>query len=361
MPLYFGGQGVTPNLEGLPGSEIDLQPGACWTIPAGWFEVLPGPFSVVQEYDATVGIWRSIGGGQVSNGSLSRVRSDGVNFRLANQSGCAVGAVVTTAGSGYTTAPTVTASAGGSIWRAIVGGSISATVTVTNGGSNYTYPPLVVIAPPPPGGVQATAYSTISAGAVASITVVDRGAGYTSAPTVALINDPREGLNGTTTGINAAAITSLTGGGTITAVVCVDHGTAVTNSVPSLTFSTGSAVATCVMCWSITSYSIATTAGSGYVAPVILSAYAAPLTGSVIVNPTIQSALVKKRDAKILAAIASTAISATGQTVLDGGVYDQVPTLYVASAGVFGANPVQAVFAAPAMGGVNDVSLIFPG
>lgn len=363
MPLYFGGQGVTPSLEGLPSSAISLAAGECWTIPAGWFECKPGPFTVIQNYDPITGIWRSIGGGQLSIGSLERIRSDGVNYRLANQSGCAVGAVVTTAGSGYTSVPTVSASSGGSIWRAIVGGAIATSVTVTAGGSGYTYPPVVVFALPPNGGVQATGTCTISAGVVTAVVVTNQGAGYNSAPTVSFLNDPREGQNGTTVGVNAAATATLTGAGTITAVVCLDHGTAVTGtSVPTLTFSSGAAAATIVMNWSITAYTVsATTAGSGYTTPVIISAYETPISGSVLTNPLIQNALVKRRNAFILGAISGVAITATGQTVLDGGVYDVVPTVYVQSAGIQGAAAVQAVFTSPTMGGVSDTSTIFPG
>ncbi len=363
MPLYFGGQGVTPNLEGLPSSAFSLAAGECWTIPAGWFECKPGPFTVIQNYDPIPGIWRSIGGGALSDGSLQRVRSDGVNYRLANQSGCAVGAVVTTAGSGYTTAPTVTASSGSSIWRAIVGGAIATSVTVTAGGSGYTYPPIVVFSPPPNGGVCATGTCTLSSGAVNAVSVTNQGAGYNTAPTVSFINDPREGLNSTTTGANAAAVATLTGAGTITAVVCVDHGNAVTGTtVPTLTFSSGAAAATIVMCWTITAYVVsATTAGSGYTTPVIISAYETPISGSVLTNPTVQSALVKKRNAFIIGALSTGAFTATGQTVIDGGVYDVVPTVYIQSQGVFGAAAVAAVFTAPTMGGITDVSTIFPG
>ncbi len=363
MPLYFGGQGVTPSLEGLPSSAISLAAGECWLVPAGWFECKPGPFTVIQNYDPITGIWRTIGGGQLSIGSLERIRSDGVNYRLANQSGCAVGAVVTTAGSGYTTAPTVTASSGTSIWRAIIGGAVATSVTVTAGGSGYTYPPIVVFSVPPNGGVQATGTCTLSSGAVNAVAVTNQGAGYNSAPTVSFINDPREGLNGTTTGANAAAIATLTGAGTITAVVCVDHGNAVTGTVvPTLAFSTGAAAATIVMCWSITAYVVsATTAGSGYTTPVIISAYETPISGSVLTNPLIQNALVKKRNAFIVGALSTGAFTATGQTVVDGGVYDVVPTVYVQSSNVFGAGAVAGVFLAPTMGGVSDSSLIFPG
>ena len=61
------------------------------------------------------------------------VDSDGQNYRLANLTGCPVGALMTNVGSGYTSAPTVAASAGSSAWTAVVGGAINSTVTVTTG------------------------------------------------------------------------------------------------------------------------------------------------------------------------------------------------------------------------------------
>ena len=361
MSTFFGGQGVFPTIGGAPSNTISrFRPGRSGSLPSGWWEVKPGPYSVLERKERITGIWRKVGAGSLT-GSNDRFRSDGVNYRVANQSGCAVGVVVTTAGSAITTAPTVTASAGGSVWQAIVGGSISATVTVTNGGSGYTYPPLVSFSLPPTPGFPASGYATLSAGAVSTITVVDRGAGYNAPPIVSLQNDPREGLNGTTVGINAAAVASLTGGGTITGLVCLDHGTPVT-SVPTFTWSPSGPAATCVMCWSITAYVVsATTAGSGYTTPVIISAYDTPISGSVIVNPTMQNALVAERRAFIVGALSAGAFTATGQTVLDGGIYTQVPTTYVVSSNVARTNPVAGVFLSPTMGGQNDVTLIFPG
>src|ERR1700674_130646 len=231
MGLSYGGPGVTPSLEGLPGTTLNLQAGQTFIIPSGVFQLGLGPYTAFQEADPITGIWRTVGTGMAGGGMggaagpLWNVHSDGVNWRLANQSGCAVGAVVTTAGSGYTTPPTVVASAGGSKWSAIVGGAISATVTVTNGGTGYNYPPLVVFSLPPALGLPASGYCTLSGTAVSTVTVTDRGAGYNAPPTISFIIDPREnGINGLTPGSGAAAVASLTGAGTITGLVCVDHG-----------------------------------------------------------------------------------------------------------------------------------------
>ena len=359
MPVNFGGPGVTPILGSLVTTQLELQSGECWALPSGRWRINPGKYTTFQEYDPVVGIYRGIGAGAAAAEGFT-VFSDGANYRLANQSGCPVGAVVTTAGSGYTTAPTVTASAGGSIWKAIVGGAISTTVTVSNGGSNYTYPPTVLIQAPPPGGVPAAAYCTLSAGAVTSVTVTDQGAGYVTPPIITFVNDPREGVNGVGSGYNAAAVATLTGAGTITALLCLDHGLGNQTAVPTFTWSSGAAAATAIMDWTITAYTVsATTAGSGYQAPVIISGYASAPSGSAILNPAIQANLMRGRNAFIVGAVSGVALTATGQTVLDGGVYPAAPTLF-AYGFIPGAGAVQAVFTAATMGGGLDYSTVYP-
>ena len=113
----YGGNGLTPSLGGgLTTNRQVLEAGNVWTIPSGWFMIRTGPYTTIQQYDPITGIWFSIGGGGFG-GSVEYVHSDGQNYRLANQNGCVVGAVLTNVGSGYTSAPVVTASAGGSIWN----------------------------------------------------------------------------------------------------------------------------------------------------------------------------------------------------------------------------------------------------
>lgn len=327
----FSGPGVTPSLKGLASNVISLSAGECWTIsPAGWYQIKTGKYTIVQQQDPITGIWRSIGGGS-NNGSTDYFYSDGVNYRLANQTGCTVGAYVTNGGTGYTSAPAVAATGGGNpIFRAIVGGAVNTSVTVTNGGNNYTYPPIVLFSAPPPGGVQATGHATISSNAVATVVVDDQGAGYSSPPSVTFINDPREGVNGVTQGANAAAVCVLTGAGTITAIVVVDHGSPLTGqtAVPTLSFSGGAgsgAAAIAIVDWVIQAYSV-TTSGTGYTGSVLVSAFGPSFSGAAYTNPTISSALVRGRMA-LIGAPAGTNIAATGQTVYDGGVYAGVPSL----------------------------------
>lgn len=364
MPIQYGGAGQVPILGAIQTTEITLQAGAVWPVPSGRWSIKPGKFTSFQEYDPVTGLYLSIGAGSTS-APQEIVFSDGTNYRLANQTGCCVGALLTVAGTGYTSVPTVTVDGtGGAILKAIVGGAVNTSVTVSNGGANYTYPPMVIFSAPPPGGIPASGYCTLSAGAVSTVTISNQGAGYSSPPTITFQNDPREGLNGISVGYNAAAVCVLTGAQTITGIIVVDHGKPVT-AVPTITVSGGggaSGAATAIMCWSITAYTVsATTAGSGYVAPVIVSAYGGfPATSPAYTNTATQANLVKTRAASILAALSTGAITATGQTVFDGGVYAGTPTVYVQSSNVPGAGAVAAVFTTPTMGGVVDSSFIAP-
>ncbi len=366
MALFFGGQGV-PTVVKTVSNVVTLNGGEVWLLqPAGWYECKPGKYTVLQQLDPVTGIWRTIGAGS-TGASLERLYSDGQNYRLANQTGCAVGALVTNGGTGYTSAPTCTPSAGSSVFKCIVGGAVSATVTIANGGANYTYPPIVLISLPPALGIQATGHATLTSGAVSSVTIDNQGAGYPSPPTITFINDPREGLNGVSIGSGAAATTALTGAQTVTGILCVDHGQPATYSataaLPTLAFTGGggsSAAATIIMDLSITAYAVSTTTtGSGYVAPVIVSAYGGfPATAAAYTNPFTNAGLVKGRNAFIVASILTGAFTATGQTVNDGGVYPGFPTMYVASANVPGAGAVAVVFLNPTMGPQLDDSFV---
>jgi hypothetical protein len=74
-------------------------------------------------------------------------------------------------------------------------------VVITNGGSNYSNVPAVVIsAPNETGGIQAEAQASVLANVVTAITLTEAGSGYTSPPTVTI-----SGGGGT----NATAIASL--------------------------------------------------------------------------------------------------------------------------------------------------------
>jgi hypothetical protein len=334
MGLY-GGQGLNLAVRGISTNRMGLSSGQTFTLPAGWWALRPDGYSVVQQRDPITGIWWKTGGG-ANAGGFEYVQSDGQNYRIANQTGALVGALLTNAGTGYTSAPTVTASAGGSIWQAVVGGLVNTTITITNAGTNYTYPPVVQFSPPPAGGIQATGHSTLSGGTVASVVVDNQGGGYSTPPIITISADPREGQNGVTQGYNAAAVATLTGSGTIAGVICIDHGAGGLTSLPTFAFSGGggaSAAATGIMCWSITAVTVGT-AGTGFTGPSLLSGLDAfPQTSPAYTNPAIQKALVSSRPASILLPESGGALTATGAVFYDGGIYTSTPTPLITTNG----------------------------
>lgn len=330
MANVYGGQGVSPTLRGLPTNVFELEAGNTMLVPAGTWALGLSGYTRYQTYDPISTIWRDVGNGD----GQFYVQSDGINHRVANQTGCAVGALLLTAGSGYTSAPTVTPSAGSSVWQAIVGGAVNTSITVSNGGTNYIYPPIVQFSVPPSPGIQATGYATISGGAVTSITVTDQGAGYTSAPVIYLVNDPRD-----TTGAGATATCVLTGSQTITGLLCLDFGNPLT-AVPTLTFSGGggSAPSTLVlMAFTITGVVI-NAPGSGYTSSAgyveVRPLFGSYTSATSYTNVQTQYGLVRARPAQILlptsaAGVISSASTQTSSTVLqDGGIYANAPQGY---------------------------------
>jgi hypothetical protein len=363
MALHFGGPGVSPiNKLGF-GNRISLAAGETWTIyPAGPYWIQPGPYTSIQIYDPVLTIWMIIGGAGAGMGEPMYIESDGVNYRLANLTGQAVGATVTTAGTGYTSAPAVTIASGNSIWKPILGQYVTS-VTVSNGGSNYTYAPAVLFSSPPAPGVPATGIAVMSAGAVSSVTMVNKGAGYTSPPSVNFINDPREGVNNVTQGSGAAGVSVLAGSGGVNALLCIDPGNTGYSATTTFTISGGggsSFAASPVFCLTITALASASGGGpfSAASSAVEVSALdAATTTVSAPLNPAVSSGLVKVRKASILAPTTSTSvITSTGQIVYDGGIYTQFsPYPEVISNGSVLATAATVTFT---MGGATDTSYI---
>jgi len=140
-----------------PTVPINLTSGQIYTIPSGQYTVIPGLYTFLQFFDPVTQLWRNLQSGP--QGMPTVISSDGSNMRLANLTGCMVGASVTTAGSGLTNgiyyptgfaiasnpsavlqagtaaAPSVVMSAGGGSVLAqcnlIVGGAINTTVALT--------------------------------------------------------------------------------------------------------------------------------------------------------------------------------------------------------------------------------------
>ncbi len=362
MALLYGPQ----NIAGAAGtSAIELYSGQAWTIaPAGPYQIFPSRYHQIQVYDPIMQIWAPYGGWNPTGGS-TLINSDGVNFRLFNPTGLPAGALINNAGTAYTSTPTVTVSGtGGSKWRAIVGGAVSATVTVTAAGTNYTYAPIVVIAPPPLGGIPATGYSTLSGSTVGSVTITNQGAGYLFPPSITFLNDPREINNpALTTGYGAVATTALTGAATITGILCTDPGGVAgpLTAIPTLTISGGggsAATAIVIMCWTITGYTVTTGgnlgSGSGSVA-LVTALDNFPTSAPAYTNTKTQSNMVITRFANIWAPITSNQPT-TPPVVYDGGIYTSSPALIVLpTATVVTTAPVLA----PTLGGSAGTSWVY--
>ena len=88
----------------------------------------------------------------------------------------------------------------------IVGGSVAAP-TLTQAGSGFLVPPLIVIDPPPAGGIQATAYAVLTAaGALSAVTMDNVGGGYAATPNFWIIPQPALYQGGTQQGTAAGAV-----------------------------------------------------------------------------------------------------------------------------------------------------------
>lgn len=282
---------------------VSLSGGQIIYLPAGNFWGTLGSQTVLQWFDPVAYSWRNY-----NNSTPFSFDSDGSNWRLVNMSGVVQGASITNAGSGGTngigavaTGTIVTFGAGSSgaggtaTGYAIIGGALSAP-TVTQGGSGFVTPPLILIDPPPLGGIQATATATISAaGVLTAVTLTNAGAGYTSAPNIYVVpqfgfypglpsapggtiapNFPPGQVTNAIPGpfamgiapafpLTAGALvtTTLTGSGTLTGIVINGYGYGYT-TVPTITISntTGAlsgAAATAIMSLSLTGL----TGGSG--------------------------------------------------------------------------------------------------
>lgn len=364
--LAFGGPGIQ---SGRSPITVALQPGQTFLLPAGTSALELGLYTKYQVYDGQTGVWRVAGD---TGGASKWVQSDGINHRLANQSGCVVGATITSGGAGYTTAPVVTINSGGAKFTAVLGPVVN-TITVVNGGTGYVYPPLVYVNPPPAGGVAASAYATISGSVVSSVTVTDQGAGYnTGVPLVTLVNDPRD-----TTGAGATAVATLTGTGTVAALLCTDMGTSsgisTAGTLPTITLTGGGyttiAAAVPIMAWSATSYSVLS-AGLGYITggTVFYSATTVASGTATYTNPTIQKNGVRARPCNIGVQVSTGATTlVTGGTVYDGGVFPQA--IVAGSQAIVGSAQTGVLVSASSTnvggitlvyGGNNDVAVILP-
>ena len=357
-------------------NRISLPPGGDIIIPPGDWAITLGLYSQVQFLDPVTQLWVPIISTTGSN--FLTIESDGWNYRIYNPTGFPVGALITNAGTAYTSAPTIAAATGGSLWLAIVGGGIGtlncpSTVTVASG-VGYLVPPIINIAAPPSPGVQATAVCSISGGSIANFTIINPGAGYTSAPLVTAVQQMSDQnfQSGSTTATTQATIVAATSYvGMVTAVLLVNEGNNVANVAPTMsnTGGGGSGLAiTPVMAFTVANYAIAA-AGSGYngsSAPVqtwggSLATAGTSGIGAATNNPMVSYGMFIPRQAQIVVNISGGSASLPNNAInqfsgiIDGGLFQVTPNnaivLNPTGAGGFGSLTLT-------MGGQNDTLII---
>lgn len=383
---------------------VVLAGGQVLYLPAGNFLGTLGSQTCLQWFDPVAYAWRNV----APNAETFQISCDGYNWRLINLSGVVQGATITAAGSGGTngigptqTGSTVTFAAGSAntggqaTGYAIVGGSLPA-LSVFQAGSGFLAPPLILIDPPPLGGIQATATCALNtAGAIASATLTNVGAGYISLPNVYVIpqfaqypglptlpytlpssgpvqpnvppgliaNQPpgpfcAQGQSPAFPATAGALINFgagvLGGSGTLTGVVVSTNGYGYT-AVPAVSFggtSLGAAAATALMSWGVTA--ITGSGGAGYTVgnPVesALGALTTGLTGGFYNNGLM---LPRQFRGRLTSTAGAVAIEDPGfgiQTLLGVGNFG------VAIGGSIPGTTV--TFSGITMGGVTDVSIL---
>lgn len=168
--------------------------------------------------------------------NLLVARIDTINHRnaVATPSGTVTAITVNNAGTGYTTAPTVTIGApqvAGGIQATAVANLAGTSVTsaaISAGGSGYTAATVTFTAPGTSGGTTATGTVTVAGGAVTGITITSGGSGYTAAPTAIISGDG--------TGATVGIVTMSTS--TVAGITITNSGTGYT-SAPSVTITGG--------------------------------------------------------------------------------------------------------------------------
>lgn len=370
------GQGLQPPQAPFPNSilgdipgiigtnRVTLPPGGDILIPSGTYLVSPGVYSQVQILDPVSNTWLPYCSLQ-SNGPFT-INSDGVNYRVINPTGFPTGAVVTNVGSGYTSAPTVTANIGGSVWQAVLGpgvSAISAASAINANGVSYSVPPIVSISAPASPGIQATAIANISGGAVSSYTITNPGAGYSSPPSVYLTPQPSDqnfsASSVRTVNAQAVAVTSFVG--QVLGVLLVNEGNNSLSVAPALSITGGGgsgALATAVMAFAVQNYTIsaAGSAYSGTFAPVISFggslASTTSGTSASAASPIMGANLFVPRQIQAIAAVSGGVISivATQNSgIADGGLFQTPPFLTIGEGG-----PGSSATLTANVGGVND-------
>jgi hypothetical protein len=363
------GQGIVGGFGSVLSPQL-----ASGNVLTGQYMIQMGLYTSLQVYDYALQYWCDV---QVSPFQLLTISSDGTNYRIANTTGCPVGAIITNAGSGLTNGfntVAVTPSAGGSVWNTLVGGAINTTVTITAGGTNYKAAPILLFTPPANQGttpyILPAATCTISAGVINAVTVTQVGAGLVAAPIITVIPVPGDttGGGGVLT-VNATlaqsgtllamwpaanTLASATSNPFLPVQQAAPYGTALT-AVPTFTFNPASTIAaTAIMNFTITSITN-TTPGVTYVTA------GAAFSGGIVAGAAANANAVFDKALSLPIFPPINVAATTGVTTLAGpfgGVNIQaVPLLSVFSSA---STVATAAVQTPVVGGATDTLLFMP-
>lgn len=260
----------------------------------------------------------------VSNAGPSNATGVMLGFTLDTGStavqagGQLTGIRVTGAGSGYTSAPTLTITGGGATTNATATATISAqvsnTVTVNTPGSGYTTPVVTISGG---GGSGATATATVAGGQITGVTVTNQGSGYAFPPTVTI-----------TDGGYGAAATAQIAAGSVSGFTILNGGSGYINPAVTLVGGDGTgATATLTVTGGVITGIAVNNAGAGYntTAPtvVITETGGGPGTGATatasLVNGTVTSVALTSPGAGYASAPTITPSSGTATFAAGGG------------------------------------------
>ena len=202
----------------------------------------------------------------ITNKLSTLIVNDGINDFSTTTGGTVTSVTMGTgaaAGSGYTSAPTVTFGAPASgvtaTGTAVLSGGGVLTAAVSAPGTGYTAATVVFSAPQVVGGVTATGTVTVTTGGVTAIAITTAGSGYTSAPTATISGD----------GTGATAGTITIAGSSITGITVTNPGSGYGTTAPAITITGGGgtgATATAIIPTAISAggnvYTVALTGGN---------------------------------------------------------------------------------------------------
>ena len=345
---------------------VTLLAAQAFVLPAGQYQVNPGRYTDLQWYDTVSLRWRTY---VTQPGQPATISSDGQNYRIANTTGTAIGAVITNVGANLTNGynpVTVTPNTGNSTWGTLVGGSVNTTVTVTTGG-NFSLPPIIVWQPGSNQGapyLQPTFTANLNSnGTINTVSVVYGGAGLASAGTIQALNQPGDNYPG---GANISLNATLTNSGNLTAMWPLTMGNTGLTAVPTFTFNPSGPAATAIMNFTVSNFTVTTAGGNlGVSQPIAIN------TANGIVTATQNAALTGSDYAQGLAMprpawiVANSGANANGNSnvgviVQDAGFHLQaVPVLFATPANSNGSIVTLPILAAT-VGGITDTSYLQP-